>query len=107
LVPLAVTAGRRLPYVPDVPTLTELGHADFVDTAWYSLSGPAALAPEIVETLNHAIAQAIERPQVKRQIEQDAIETRVMSPAELTRFRQSETDRGPRRIGVMMAAGDG
>ena len=33
------------------------------------------------------------RPQVKRQIEQDAIETEPMTAAQVTRFSQSEIDR--------------
>src|SRR6516165_7964996 len=49
LLALATTSGQRLPYRADVPTLRELGHAEFVATTWYSLSGPAGLAPDIVE----------------------------------------------------------
>src|SRR5499426_1997029 len=93
LVALATTSGQRLAYRPDVPTLRELGHADFVATTWYSLSGPAGLSADIVESANREVANALERPQVKRQIEQDAIEVRAMSPAEVTRFMQSEIDR--------------
>ena len=93
LIALAVTSAQRLAYVPDVPTLRELGHADFVATAWYSLSGPAGLAPDIVASVNREIVKAAERPQVKRQIERDAIEGKAMSPAEVTRFMQSEIDR--------------
>jgi tripartite-type tricarboxylate transporter receptor subunit TctC len=92
LVPLAVTSAQRLPYVPTVPTLREIGH-DFVATAWYSLSGPAGLPTDIVASLNREVVKAADRPQVKRQIEQDAIETKAMSPAEVTRFMQSEIDR--------------
>src|SRR5262249_40643515 len=47
LVALATTSAQRLAYRPDVPTLRELGHADFVATTWYSLSGPAGLAPPL------------------------------------------------------------
>ena len=93
LVALATTSGQRLPYRADVPTLRELGHAEFVATTWYSLSGPAGLSPDIVESANREVVNALERPQVKRQIEQDAIEVRAMSPAEVTRFMQSEIDR--------------
>jgi len=35
----------------------------------------------------------LDRPQVRRQIEQDAIETKPMSPTQLTAFMQSEIDR--------------
>jgi tripartite-type tricarboxylate transporter receptor subunit TctC len=93
LVALAVTSAHRLSYVPELPTLRELGHADFVATAWYSLSGPAGLAPDVVESVNREIVKAMDRPQVKRQIAQDAIETKAMSPAEVTRFMQEEIER--------------
>jgi tripartite-type tricarboxylate transporter receptor subunit TctC len=89
---LAVTSAQRLTYAPEVPTLRELGH-DFVATAWYSLSGPAGLSPEIVERVNREIFRAADRPQVRRQIEQDAIEAKPMSPAEVRTFMQSEIDR--------------
>jgi tripartite-type tricarboxylate transporter receptor subunit TctC len=104
LVALAVTAGQRLPQVPDVPTLKELGHADFVATAWYSLSGPAGLSPDIIAAANREVIKAMDRPQVKRQIEQDAIETQPMSPAELARFMQSEIDRWTPMIKQMLSA---
>jgi tripartite-type tricarboxylate transporter receptor subunit TctC len=39
------------------------------------------------------VVNSLERPQLKRHIEQDAIETKAMSPAEVTRFMQSEIDR--------------
>jgi tripartite-type tricarboxylate transporter receptor subunit TctC len=103
LVPLAVTSAQRLPYVPTVPTLREIGH-DFVATAWYSLSGPAGLPTDIVASLNREVVKAADRPQVKRQIEQDAIETKAMSPAEVTRFMQSEIDRWTPMIAQLTGA---
>jgi tripartite-type tricarboxylate transporter receptor subunit TctC len=89
---LAVTSAQRLPRAPEVPTLRELGH-DFIATAWYSLSGPAGLSPDIVERVNREIVRAADRPQVRRQIEQDAIEVKLMSPVEVRSFMQSEIDR--------------
>ena len=81
------------PRVPGVPTLKEEGHADFAAVTWYSLSGPAGLPADIVASINHEVVKAMDRPQVKRQIAQDAIESKAMSPAEVTRFMQSEIDR--------------
>jgi tripartite-type tricarboxylate transporter receptor subunit TctC len=104
LVPLAVTSGARLPYMQDVPTLKELGHPDFVAVTWYSLSGPAGITPDIVASLNHSVLKAADRPQVKHQIELDAIETKAMSPPELTLFMQSEIERWTPMIKAMLAA---
>jgi tripartite-type tricarboxylate transporter receptor subunit TctC len=89
---LAVTSAQRLSVAADVPTLRELGH-DFVATAWYSLSGPAGLSADIVERVNREVVRAADRPQVRRQIEQDAIEAKPMTPTEIRSFMQSEIDR--------------
>ena len=93
LVPLAVTSGNRLPYIPELPTLRELGHPDFVATTWFSLSAPAGLPRDIVGALNREVIRAMASPLVKKQIEYDAIETKPMTPAEVTQFSQSEIDR--------------
>jgi tripartite-type tricarboxylate transporter receptor subunit TctC len=100
---LAVTSAQRLPRAPEVPTLRELGH-DFVATAWYSLSGPAGLSPDIVERVNREIVRAADRPQVMRQIEQDAIEGKPMSPAEVRSFMQTEIDRWTPMIAELTGA---
>src|SRR5260221_7250652 len=81
LVALATTSGQRLPYRADVPTLRELGHAEFVATTWYSLSGPAGPAPPLVGSAHPGGVQALERPQKKRPTEQDPDESRAMTPA--------------------------
>ena len=104
LLTLATTSGQRLPYRAEVPTLRELGHRDFVATTWYSLSGPAGLAPDIVESANREVVNALEGPRLKLHIEQDAIETKPMSPAEVTRFIQSEIDRWTPMIRRLLGA---
>jgi tripartite-type tricarboxylate transporter receptor subunit TctC len=103
LIPLAVTTARRVPYLPDLPTLRELGHPDFVAITWFSLSGPAGLPAEIVDKINREVVKALDRPQVQRQIVQDAVEVRPMNAAEVTRFSQSEIDRWSPLIRKIMA----
>jgi tripartite-type tricarboxylate transporter receptor subunit TctC len=104
LIPLAVTSAERVPYLADIPTLRELGHPDFVATTWFSLSGPAGLPADIVDKINREVVKAADRPQVKKQIEQDAIETRPMTAAQVTQFSQSEIDRWTPLIKKMMAS---
>src|SRR5438876_6676356 len=81
LVALATTSAQRLPYRANVPTPRELGHAEFVATTRYSLSGPAGLAPHVVESPNREVVKALEPPQMKRQIEQDALAARAPTGA--------------------------
>jgi tripartite-type tricarboxylate transporter receptor subunit TctC len=79
--------------LPDLPTLKELGHSDFVSLTWFSLSGPAGMPKDIIAAINREIVKAMDSPQVKRQIAQDAIEVQAMTPAEVTKFSQNEIDR--------------
>jgi tripartite-type tricarboxylate transporter receptor subunit TctC len=96
LIPIAVSSEKRLPDLPDVPTLKELGYPDLVATTWWSLSAPAALPRDIAQKVNREINKSFALPQVVRQLKQDAVETKAMTPAEVTQYMQSEIDKwGP------------
>lgn len=57
--PLAVTAAKRLPLLPDVPTFEELGLRDCVMAAWGGLWAPAGTPAPIVQRLNAEMNQAL------------------------------------------------
>jgi len=90
LVPLAMSSAERPKDFPDLPTLKELGYPDLVATTWWALSGPAGLPAEIVTRLNTEINKSLELPQVRKQLEQEEVATKAMTPAETTAFLQSE-----------------
>ena len=90
LIPIAASSARRLADRPDLPTLSELGYPDMVTTTWHMLAGPARLPNGIVERLNREVARIVADPGMRKHLENDAIETRVMTPDELTRFVASE-----------------
>ena len=49
---LAITTSKRWPLLPDVPTLSELGMANFDATGWIAIVGPAGLPADIVTKVN-------------------------------------------------------
>jgi len=104
LLPLVVSASARLPQLPNVPTFRELGYPELVATTWFALSGPAGLPPDIVARINHEVVNAMDRPQMRKLMEQDAIETKAMSPAEVTQYFQSEIDKWQPIIARIMGA---
>jgi tripartite-type tricarboxylate transporter receptor subunit TctC len=89
---LAVSAEKRLPNYPGIPTFAEVGHPDMVSSTWFALSGPRNLPAEIVDRLNSEVARALELPAVKRRLGLDAIQVKSMSPQEVTAFIQEETN---------------
>jgi len=62
LTPLAVTSAKRLPFMPDVPTLAESGYPDMVFPIWYGLFGPKGLPPEIVAKLTRELQAMAQEP---------------------------------------------
>jgi len=66
---LAVTRPKRIPQLPDVPTMVESGFANFVSTSWTGLLAPARTPGPIVEKLNAAINAGLKTPELKTALE--------------------------------------
>jgi tripartite-type tricarboxylate transporter receptor subunit TctC len=92
LLALGVSTEKRIPNFPDIPTFREVGQ-DLVAATWFSLSGPAKLANDIVREVSRETLKAMQSPQVQKRLAVDAIESRSMSPEELRTFMEAETER--------------
>jgi tripartite-type tricarboxylate transporter receptor subunit TctC len=64
---LALNGKSRLPSLPDVPTLVEVG-IPFELVGWHAMFVPAGTPREIVERLNRVVNQIIAMPEVKARI---------------------------------------
>jgi len=60
---------------------------------WFALSGPAGLPNDITQRLNAAVAKMLQFPDVRKRLDRDAVETRVMTSDEFTAFVASEIDK--------------
>jgi tripartite-type tricarboxylate transporter receptor subunit TctC len=63
---LAVASRKRLPQLPNVPTLVELGFKDVEIYAWQGMMVPKGTPQGIVDALSAAMQKAMARPDVKR-----------------------------------------
>jgi tripartite-type tricarboxylate transporter receptor subunit TctC len=93
LTALAISTETRVPEFPDLPTMKELGMPLLVTATWYSISGPANMPRAIVEKLNTAFNEAYDDARVKKLIVDEALQTRPMSPEEITDYVRSEVDK--------------
>lgn len=91
--PLAVSSAKRVPEFPDLPTLGELGYPELVVTTWYGLSGHAGLPRDIVDKLNREVNIAIRLPEVRTHLENEMVQTMIMTPSEFTQFMQAEINK--------------
>jgi tripartite-type tricarboxylate transporter receptor subunit TctC len=73
--PLAVSTRKRTPILPDVPTVAEVtGLKDFEVDSWYAVFAPVKTPDEVVQRMNHEIAEVVRRPEIKAKLlEQGAV----------------------------------
>ena len=65
---MAVASHRRVPALPDVPTLAEGGLADFENASWVAFFAPAKSPAAAVRALNAEINRALGEPDVKARL---------------------------------------
>jgi tripartite-type tricarboxylate transporter receptor subunit TctC len=90
---LGTTATTRSKVLPDVPTIAEAGVPAFEATIWLGLMAPAGTPKAIVEKLNAAINQTINRPEIITAWEHQGATPMTMTPAELDAFLRKDIDK--------------
>lgn len=65
---LAVTTPQRWPDAPDIPSVAESGVPGYEVSGWFGLLAPAGTPKVVLETLQLAVAQAVEQPDVAKQL---------------------------------------
>jgi tripartite-type tricarboxylate transporter receptor subunit TctC len=90
---LAVGSAKRIPAVPDVPTVVEAGAADFEAWAWNGLAVRTGTSPEIIAKLNDACRKALSLPVVQQRLAELSIEPAPTSADEFGAFIKSETEK--------------
>jgi tripartite-type tricarboxylate transporter receptor subunit TctC len=65
---LAVTSGKRLAALPDVPTMVEAGVKGIDQWAWFSLFGPGGLPPALARRLRDDVVAVLAEPETLAKI---------------------------------------
>jgi tripartite-type tricarboxylate transporter receptor subunit TctC len=87
---LAVSSGKRLASLPDVPTLGELGYPGMEDYTWVGLFVPAGTPPEAVQKLNDAVLKAVRAPDFKERLDALAFEPTAQPLRETSDYVKTE-----------------
>jgi tripartite-type tricarboxylate transporter receptor subunit TctC len=83
---LAVSAPRRSPFAPDVPTLAELGIPDVNYFSWTGLFAPAGTPPDVINKLYEGIRRALAEPETADKLIKAGMQPVGNSPQEFARF---------------------
>jgi tripartite-type tricarboxylate transporter receptor subunit TctC len=90
---LAVNSAKRVPQLPDVPTLAESGVPDYKYDSWFGVMAPAGTPKAILTKVSQDIAKVLEMPDVSdRLIKQGSLPT-ASTPEQLDTMIKNDTER--------------
>lgn len=90
---LAVTSAQRSVFLPEVPTLVELGYKDIAIQEWLGWFVPAKTPPEVVNRLNALVREGLLAPDLVESLAKNGLQTVHQSPEEFTRIVRQDFQR--------------
>ena len=95
---LAVTALKRSPLAPEVPSVAELGLPQLESLAWIGLAAPAGISREVADRITAETARGMRAPEVRELLGKQGFDVVAGSPAEFSRWIQAEAAKWARVI---------
>lgn len=87
---LAVTTAKRLPQLPNVPTIAESGYPGFEAIGWAAVLAPKDTPAPIVDFLSQRIGAILNSPAMQGYLRERGAEPMAMAPAQTGTFIQGE-----------------
>jgi tripartite-type tricarboxylate transporter receptor subunit TctC len=80
--PIAVTTAKRLPYLPDVPTIAEQGFPEYEISSWQGMWAPGGTPKYIIDKIYGETDRILKSPDVRERIERDGSDPVGTTPSE-------------------------
>ncbi len=90
---LAVSSAKRLPVLPDVPTVAESGYKGFDTSDWKMLVAPAGTPPAVLARWQQEVARALARPDTIATLQAEGSTPMATTPQEAAALIRSEQQR--------------
>jgi tripartite-type tricarboxylate transporter receptor subunit TctC len=90
---IAVGTPERIPALPDVPTVAELGYPGFETSQWYGIIGPAGMPKDVVAKLSVEIDKALKSSAITTRFANDDARAGGGTPADFALLIKAEQDR--------------
>jgi tripartite-type tricarboxylate transporter receptor subunit TctC len=90
---LAATTETRIPALPDIPTMGELGLKDFVSDTWNAISAPPKTPAAIITKLNTAVNHMMQTPEVQEQYKKMGLQVGGGTPQDMAKIVKADTAR--------------
>ncbi|MEW5914340.1 MAG: tripartite tricarboxylate transporter substrate binding protein [Thermodesulfobacteriota bacterium] len=90
---LAVTSAKRIPELPEVPSIVEAGFPGAVIVSWIGCAGPKGMPPAVVQKLATTFQKILADPAIKSKLKSIGFNTTYMPPDQFRQFVKNEYDR--------------
>lgn len=88
---LGVTATKRSPLAPDIPTIAEAGVPGYEMGYWFAAYVPARTPPAVVKRLQELMVAATRGPSAVKFYQTTGVDAATSTPEDLAKFQQSES----------------
>ena len=89
---LAVSSPKRVPVLPDTPSVVEAGYPDAVFRFWNGISAPAKTPRAVVDKLHDVTQQALKDPALQEKLAKLGVEPAQLSVEEFGKFFKDDLD---------------
>ena len=87
---IAVSSTKRVPFLPDVPTVAESGVPGYRTYSWNGIVAPAKTPSNIVAKVNKEFNSAIATPEIQKRFKDLIMEPRTGTPEELQKIYETD-----------------
>ena len=90
---LGLTGARRIPLLPNVPTVVELGYPELEIYSWYAMWGPKGLPKAIADRIAQEMKKIVAMPDVRKKLVDSGFEPIASDPDTFSAYLISERDK--------------
>jgi tripartite-type tricarboxylate transporter receptor subunit TctC len=98
MVPLAVTTARRVPQMPDVPTMAEAGVPGYEAAVWFGLLAPKGTPSAMIARVQDETARVLRQPEVEKGFLASGYVVVASTPQEFGELLRSEIEKWARVV---------
>jgi tripartite-type tricarboxylate transporter receptor subunit TctC len=95
---LVVTSTKRLPDLPDVPTVAESGFKDFESSTWFGLLARAGTPQPIISRLNSEVNRVLQTAEVREKIASEGAEVVSGTPEQFADLLKQDIEKWGRIV---------
>lgn len=90
---LAISSGRRLESLPNVPTVAESGVPGFEVVSWQGIFVPAGVPRPIIEQLHAEIVKILQQPDMQERLKGLGMQPAAMTTDQFSAFQKAEVEK--------------